>query len=220
MGHGTTSTGVGALPQLRSHVTRSSAPPGRRGAFEPAPPAPRHAGPAPRRAGPGPRLMPGPAGRRARGAMPTTRDVQAKREVFFRYLTWLLSDSLPQLQAHVERNASIEWFRNRISFPLETCAIVSTSWLFAKYSEWKEDVAGQLPLATLEALHYSHNSGEQKSFTLFVRHVLLGRMGMQTERIKGQDTLEGTSEYFLVIKGGLQSLHRAMELVSAYTNGA
>lgn len=62
------------------------------------------------------------------------------------------------------------------------------------------------------AKQYANPSGEQKSFTLFVRQNLLKKVG-DSQRLKGQDTPEGNSEYFLVIPGGLDTLAEALRNV-------
>ena len=147
-----------------------------------------------------------------------SRGHKARQEVYSRYLDWLLSDGLPGLQSHVERNVSDEFFRRRTTFQLETCAIVSGSWLLASYNGWKTEVAGELPAAATDTTRFTGASGEHNSLSRYVRHYIISRTGKDTEHVKRRagDTLER----FTIVDGGLQSLCLAMETGSVPTRGA
>ena len=138
---------------------------------------------------------------------------QFQRGLFLRFLFALFAEPAT-LQAHVSTNAQIPWFHKRIKFKPEECIIISTTWLFGQFCLWKV-MLGEFPVGSVEeacARQYSNPSGEQKSFTLFVRQNLLKKVG-DSQRLKGQDTPEGNSEYFLIIPGGMDTLAQALKSV-------
>lgn len=138
---------------------------------------------------------------------------QAQRVLFEKFLCSLL-DSPGPLQAHLSNNAQIPWFHKRINLKLDECIIVSTTWLFHGFCAWHQALE-RFPEGSVEeacATQYSSPSGQQKSFTLFIRQHLLKKI-RRTQRLKGQDTPEGNSEYFLVIPGGLDTLTEALRNV-------
>lgn len=138
---------------------------------------------------------------------------QAQRGLFLRFLVSLVADP-DSLRAHASNNARIPWFHKRIKFKPHECSIISTTWLFSRYCEWKQAL-GQFDDGSVEeacARQYANPSGEQKSFTLFVRQNVLKKVG-DSQRLKGQDTAEGMSEYFIVIPGGIETLDEALQEV-------
>ena len=146
--------------------------------------------------------MPGPCRRQVQ---------QAQRGLFLRFLLSLVADP-ESLRTHANDNARIPWFHKRIKFKPHECSIISTTWLFTRYLEWKQDF-GQFPAGSVEdacARQYANPSGEQNSFTLFFRQNVLKRVG-DSQRLKGQDTAEGMSEYFIVVPGGIETLDEALQ---------
>ena len=140
---------------------------------------------------------------------------QAQRSLFLRFLFSLVADP-DTLRAHVSNNARIPWFHKRIKFKPSECSIISTTWLFNRYCDWKQQF-GQYDVGSVEeacARQYANPSGEQKSFTLFIRQNVLKKVG-DSQRLKGQDTPEGMSEYFIVIPGGIETLAEALQEVPA-----
>ena len=138
---------------------------------------------------------------------------QSQRGLFLKFLCSVLA-APATLQAHVSNNAQIPWFHKRIKFKPDECIIISTTWLFGCFCAWKHGL-GVFPEGSVEeacSKQYANPSGEQKSFTLFVRQNLLKKVG-DSQRLKGQDTPEGNSEYFLVIPGGLDTLAEALRNV-------
>lgn len=138
---------------------------------------------------------------------------QAQRGLFLRFLYSLVADP-DSLRTHASHNARIPWFHKRIKFKPHECSIISTTWLFTRYCEWKQDL-GQYEVGSVEeacARQYANPSGEQKSFTLFIRQNVLKKLG-ESQRLKGQDTAEGMSEYFIVIPGGIETLDEALQEV-------
>ena len=65
----------------------------------------------------------------------------------------------------MEGNRQNQWFRGRTSLSLESCALVSTAWLFGQYLAYCDENAVE------NITHYKSTSGHQKAFTLFIRHV-------------------------------------------------
>ena len=154
---------------------------------------------------------------RDRQAMPkdySCRQIQqAQRGLFLRFLISLVKDP-DSLRSHASNNARIPWFHKRIKFKPQECSIISTTWMFSQYCDWKHDL-GQFADGSVEeacARQYANPSGEQKSFTLFLRQNVLKRVG-DSQRLKGQDTAEGMSEYFIVIPGGIETLDEALKEV-------
>ncbi len=154
---------------------------------------------------------------RDRQAMPkdySCRQIQqAQRGLFLRFLLSLVKDP-DSLRSHASNNARIPWFHKRIKFKPQECSIISTTWMFSQYCDWKHDL-GQFADGSVEeacARQYANPSGEQKSFTLFLRQNVLKRVG-DSQRLKGQDTAEGMSEYFIVIPGGIETLDEALKEV-------
>ena len=138
---------------------------------------------------------------------------QAQRGLFLRFLLSLVKDP-DSLRSHASNNARIPWFHKRIKFKPQECSIISTTWMFSQYCDWKHDL-GQFADGSVEeacARQYANPSGEQKSFTLFLRQNVLKRVG-DSQRLKGQDTAEGMSEYFIVIPGGIETLDEALKEV-------
>lgn len=135
---------------------------------------------------------------------------QTQRSLFMRFLLSLVADPV-SLRAHVNNNARIPWFHKRIKFKPNECSIISTTWLFSRYCDWRDSL-GRFPVGSVEeacSSQYTNPSGEQKSFTLFVRQNVLKKVG-ESQRLKGQDTPEGNSEYFIVIPGGIETLDEAL----------
>ena len=135
---------------------------------------------------------------------------QTQRNLFMRFLLSLVADPVI-LRTHANNNARIPWFHKRIKFKPNECSIISTTWLFSRYCEWRDSL-GQFPVGSVEeacSSQYANPSGEQKSFTLFVRQNVLKKVG-DSQRLKGQDTAEGNSEYFIVIPGGIETLDEAL----------
>ena len=135
---------------------------------------------------------------------------QTQRNLFMRFLLSLVADPV-MLRTHANNNARIPWFHKRIKFKPSECSIISTTWLFSRYCDWKDSL-GQFPVGSVEeacSSQYANPSGEQKSFTLFVRQNVLKKVG-DSQRLKGQDTAEGNSEYFIVIPGGIETLDEAL----------
>lgn len=141
----------------------------------------------------------------------TPREIKlCQRGVYLQFLCSLLA-APATLQVHVSSTARVSWFYKRIEFKPEDCVIISTTWLFNRFRAWKHDVT-DFPKESVRAAcgqHYANPSGEQKSLTLFVRQKLLKQVG-GSQRLKGRDTPEGDSEYFLVIPGGLDVLAEAV----------
>lgn len=136
---------------------------------------------------------------------------QAQRGLFLRFLFSLVEDP-DSLRTHASNNARIPWFHKRIKFKPQECSIISTTWLFTQYCDWKHD-GGQFADGSVEEAcerQYANPSGEQKSFTLFLRQNVLKKVG-DSQRLKGQDTAEGMSEYFIVIPGGIETLDEALK---------
>ena len=135
---------------------------------------------------------------------------QTQRSLFLRFLLSLVADP-SALRAHANNNAGIPWFHKRIKFKPNECSIISTTWLFTRYCEWRGSL-GHFPVGSVEeacSSQYANPSGEQKSFTLFVRQNVLKNV-VDSQRLKGQDTAEGNSEYFIVIPGGIANLDEAL----------
>lgn len=135
---------------------------------------------------------------------------QTQRSLFLRFLLSLVADP-SALRAHANNNARIPWFHKRIKFKPNECSIISTTWLFTRYCEWRGSL-GHFPVGSVEeacSSQYANPSGEQKSFTLFVRQNVLKNV-VDSQRLKGQDTAEGNSEYFIVIPGGIANLDEAL----------
>ena len=138
---------------------------------------------------------------------------QTQRSMFLRFLLSMVADPTT-LRAHTNNNARIPWFHKRIRFKPSECSIISTTWLFARYCDWRDSL-GHFPVGSVEeacSSQYANPSGEQKSFTLFVRQNVLKKV-VDSQRLKGQDTPEGNSEYFIVIPGGISSLSEALREV-------
>ena len=136
---------------------------------------------------------------------------QTQRSLFMRFLLALVADPTI-LRTHANNNARIPWFHKRIKFKSSECSIISTTWLFNQYCAWRDSL-GQFPVGSVEeacSSQYANPSGEQKSFTLFVRQNVLKKVG-DSQRLKGQDTAEGNSEYFIVIPGGIETLDDALQ---------
>ena len=135
---------------------------------------------------------------------------QTQRSLFMRFLLSLVADPA-SLRIHANNNARIPWFHKRIKFKPHECSIISTTWLFSQYCDWRDSL-GHFPVGSVEeacSSQYANPSGEQKSFTLFVRQNVLKKVG-DSQRLKGQDTAEGNSEYFIVIPGGIETLDEAL----------
>ncbi|KAL0023172.1 hypothetical protein WJX77_009547 [Trebouxia sp. C0004] len=129
---------------------------------------------------------------RDRQAMPkdySCRQIQqAQRGLFLRFLLSLVKDP-DTLRSHASNNARIPWFHKRIKCKPQECSIISTTWMFSQYCEWKHDL-GQFA------------DGQN----------VLKTVG-DSQRLKGQDTAEGMSEYFIVIPGGIETLDEALKQV-------
>ncbi len=130
----------------------------------------------------------------------STKAQQAQRAFFLTFFVWLF-DNVAALTAHVHSNASNPWFCSRVVC-LADHVIISTNWLFKQFLDWKISLACQEKAC---ARRYATPAGEQKSLTNFMRQRLLHNVdGVQ--RIKGQDSSDGDSEYFIVLPGGLKVL--------------
>eukprot|EP00891_Asterochloris_glomerata_P006259 jgi/Astpho2/6259/Aster-03660 len=174
---------------------------------------------------------------------PKKSDIASQRAVFLSFVQWLVDEG-SLLAQHCAANQDNPWFRmkNRLRRPVHTVALISTTWLFERLCSWRymqqlqslseqeqqgsvgeaDSAVTEAPAAAasatpvLEAAWYAMPSGERKSFTLFIRHYLLKRMG-DSKRIKGQDHPSGSSEYYLMVPGGIQTLKDA--LVDINVNG-
>jgi hypothetical protein len=86
--------------------------------------------------------------------------------VFLQFLAWL-AEHPAELKAHALLNGQNSWFKDRSPFPVQSCAIISTAWIYQQYLTWKRITGAKNPSK------YDNVWGEQKALTLFMRQALL-----------------------------------------------
>ena len=117
------------------------------------------------------------------------------------FVQWLVDEG-SLLAQHCAANQDNPWFRmkDRLRRPVNTVALISTTWLFERLCSWRymqqlqslseqeqqgsvgeaDSAVTEAPAAAasatpvLEAAWYAMPSGERKSFTLFIRYEMAG----------------------------------------------